>query len=78
MNTIDALDAAQRQYNRCARMVAIDVDITDAIATDPNAPGERGPRADAWRAQMLAVDLANFRAAAAELDAATRAHFALR
>lgn len=57
-----ASDAADRLH-RAAVSIAAHVDVADRLANDPDYPADRGPRADALRAESLRVSLTEYRAA---------------
>lgn len=60
---------AHARMVRAAIVLATIVDVDDRRANDPDQPGERGPRADALRAEQRAQALREFRTASAELEA---------
>lgn len=64
---------AYREYVTAAIALATSVDVADRMASDPSAPGDRGPAADAARDRMFRADLARYRAAKAAFDATLRA-----
>lgn len=69
-NAMDAVDAAQAEYDRHARELAIGLMIQHKLDTNPHAPGDRSARSDAARKRMQAEYLEKFIAASAALDAA--------
>ncbi len=72
MSNEQAIEAARRRFNNAAHALAASVDVTDRIATDPEFPADRTPRADALRVEMRATDLLRYREADAALTAAIR------
>lgn len=75
-NPMDAVDAAQKEYDRYARQLAVGLMVQHRLDTDPHAPGDRSARSDAARKRMQAESLEKFTAASAALDAARDAWLA--
>ena len=67
--TISADDLRDRM-TQAAMLLALDIDIQDRIATDPDHPCDRSARADAARARMRAEDLTRYRDARDAWEAA--------
>lgn len=74
IQTMDAVSAAQDEYDRHARQLAIGLMIQHKLDTDPYFPADRSARSNRGPAQMQAEALAAFIAANAALNAAWDAH----
>lgn len=72
MSNERAIAQARRRFDNAAYALAASADVADRIATDPEFPADRTPRADALRAEMRIADLRRYREADVSLEAAIR------
>lgn len=63
-------DTAHRRYVNAAIALAATVSADDRIRTEPSYPADRSRHADRLRAESFVEILAEYRAAAADFDAA--------